>query len=249
MKRQSKNAAKNADHDADDLFIKPTSDLFTAVLWSSPKNEPLLRDFLNAVLIDDHRPTIQEAKVLNPFNIREFDVDKKLILDVLVRDEWSRKYNIEVQTAPHSAFCERMLFQWADTYSKSLQKGEHYTKLRSVKSVILTDFPIFPNLRNLHTIFEIRARENPEMLLSEHFEMHFLRLGDARKRQMEGLNVLFDGLQHWLNFFAFGATVTEDKMSQRVKSNSAVMEAYKQFQLFKSDAEVREFEHRRHWRP
>ena len=225
---------------SDDLLIKPTSDLFTAVLWSAPKNEPLLRDFLNAVLIDARQPPIQEATVLNPFNIKEFAKDRQLVLDVRVRDEVRRWYNIEVQTASHSGFCDRMLLHWAATYSALLRTGDDFRDLVPVKGVIITDFPIFSELRNLHTVFEIRARENPGVLLSDHFQMHFLRLGDMRKRKMEGLTDLYGGVQHWANFFTFGSTTTEDKMSQLVENNPAVMAAYREFRRFTTNPEMQE---------
>jgi len=225
--------------------IKPTSDIFTAALWSAPKNEPVLRDFLNSVLIDSQQPPIQEATVLNPFNIKEFAVDRQLVLDVRVRDEWDRLYNIEVQTRWHHAFLERMLLHWAKVYSSILRAGDHFTQLLPVKSVVLADFPVFPNLREFHTIFEIRARENPKVLLTDHFQMHFLRLGNARKRQLEGLNVLYDGLQHWLKFFTYGTTVTEDKMSQLVENNPMVLKAYEELRRFTSNNEMRDLEWRR----
>jgi hypothetical protein len=75
--------------------------------------------------------------------------------------------------------------------------------------------------------------------------MHILRLGDARKRQLEGLNVLHDGLQHWLKFFTYGATVTEDKMSQLVENNPVVMAAYEELRRFTSNSEMRDLERRR----
>ncbi len=178
------------DRQYDEFTIKPTSDLFTATLWSAPKNEPLLRCFLNAVMQDGGAPAIAEATVLNPFNIKEFDDDKKLVLDVRVRDESNRHYNIEVQSAEHSAFRNRVLLYWASTYASWLKAGEDFSLLVPVKSVILTGFPIFPELSGIHTIFEIRSRENSVVLLSDHFQMHFLRLGDMLKRKMAGLDVL-----------------------------------------------------------
>ena len=225
--------------------IKPTSDIFTAVLWSALKNEPLLRDFLNAVLINGRQPQIQQATVLNPFNVKEYAMDRQLILDVRVRDEGGSHYNIEFQSLSHPGFSNRMLLQWGDTYSAQLRSGDDFTKLASVKSVVVTDFPIFPELQDIHTIFEIRARENPKVLLSDHFQMNFLRLGDLRKRQLEGLQVLYNGLQHWVNFFLFGATATEDRMSQLVENNQVVMTAYREFQRFTADAEMRDLERRR----
>ena len=224
----------------DDLVIKPTSDIFNAVLWSAPKNQPLLQGFLNAVLRNFGSAMVNEATVLNPFNVKEFAVDKNLILDVRVRDELNRQYNIEVQTTPHSGFRHRSLLYWADTYSSLLRVGEKYTKLVPVKSVILTEFPIFPELKNLHTVFEARSRENPEVVLSDHFQMHFLRLGDMLKRQMAGLDKLDRELQHWMNFFAFGNTLSEDKMSQLVENDILVQQAYEEFQRFTANAEMRE---------
>ncbi len=224
----------------DDLVIKPTSDVFTAVLWSAPKNEPLLRGFLNGVLRDFGVATVSEATVLNPFNIKEFAVEKRLVLDVRVKDEANRQYNIEVQTAEHTGFRNRSLLYWADTYSSLLRIGEKYSKLVPVKSVILTGFPIFPELQNLHTVFEARSRENPAVVLSDHFQMHFLRLGDMLKRQMEGLDRLDRELQHWMNFFAFGDTLPEDKMSQLVENDVLVQQAYQEFQRFTANEEMRE---------
>jgi len=224
----------------DDVLIKPTSDIFAAVLWSPPKNEPLLRGFINSVLRDFGAAMITEALVLNPFNIKEFAVDKNLILDVRVQDEAKRQYNIEVQTVPHAGFRNRSLLYWADTYSSLLRVGEKYSKLVPVKSVIVTEFPIFSKLKNLHTIFEVRARENPDILLSDHFQMHFLRLGDMLKRRMEGLNELDRGLQHWMNFFAFGGALSEDKMLQLVDHDTLIRQAYQEFQHFTADGEMRE---------
>ena len=224
----------------DDLIIKPTSDLFTAVLWSAPKNEPLLRGFLSGVLRDFGEAPIAEATVLNPFNIKDFASDKKLVLDVRVRDEANRLYNVEVQTADHTGFRDRTLLYWADTYSSVLRAGDAYASLVPVKSVILAGFPMFPELQNLHTVFEVCSLENPEVRLSEHFQMHFLRLGDLMKREMQGLAGLDRHLQHWMNFFAFGDKLPEDKMSQLIEGDSLVNLAYQEFQRFTADDVMRE---------
>ena len=229
----------------DEPLIKPTSDIFTAVLWSAPKNEPILRDFINAVLIDSKQPPVREATVQNRFNVKEFAFDRQFILDVRVKDELERQYNIEVQTIPHASFFNRMLVQWADVYSSQLRSGDGYTKLKPVKSIVITDFPIFPELRNLHTIFEIQAQENPNVVLSDHFQMHFIRLGDMRKRQLDGLEVLEEDLQYWLNFLMFGAAVSEEKMTQLVAKSPAVLAAYEEFKRFTMNEEMQDMERRR----
>jgi len=92
----------------DDITIKPTTDLFIAALWSAPKNEPILRSLLNGVLTDAGHPPIVKATVLNPFNIQEYAIDKRIILDVRVEDELGTFYNVEVQRETDADFLERM---------------------------------------------------------------------------------------------------------------------------------------------
>ena len=137
--------------------IRPTTDLFIAALWSNPKNELILRSLLNGVMTDIGEPAVVSAKVLNPFNIKEYPTDKQIRLDVRVEDEIKRIYNVEVQTETHTGFFNRMLYYWAETYGALLQQGDHYKLLRPVRSIVITEFSVFPELKRLHTVFEVRA--------------------------------------------------------------------------------------------
>ena len=229
----------------DDLIIEPTSDLFTASLWSAPKNEPILRDFVNATLLDSGQPAIRQVKVLNPFSVKEFAADRQLVLDVRAQDERDRWYNLEVQTASHAAFLERTVLHWAEMFSSQLRIGDKFAELLPVIGIVLTAFPIFPQLQRIHAVFRMTAEENPKVVLTDHFQMHFLRLGDLIKRQMKGVGELHGGLQGWMNFFTFGRTATEDKMAQLADNNPVVMAAYEEFQRFSSDAKMRDLERRR----
>jgi len=224
----------------DDLIPKPTSDLFTAVMWSAPKNEPILRSFINAVLTDIGRTPIVKATVLNPFNIKEFAANKAIILDVRVKDELGRLYDIEVQVAHHAAFTNRVLHYWSDTYSSQLKTGSNYTALCPVISIILTEFPIFPQLKNLHHVFQVTAKENPDVLLTDHLQIHFVRLSDLLKGHWEKLESIRRELQHWVNFFVFAAVKTEDEMSGLVDNDPIIRAAYEELQRFYADDELRE---------
>jgi predicted transposase/invertase (TIGR01784 family) len=138
--------------------VSPTSDLFIAALWSAPKNEPILRSLLSGVMTDIGQPPVVSATVLNPFNVQDFALDKEIRLDVRVKDELGTVYNVEVQTQSHTGFNDRMLYYWTETYKSQIQRGEDYKQLRPVRSVIITEFSVFPELRRLHTVFELRAR-------------------------------------------------------------------------------------------
>ena len=225
---------------ANDVIIKPTSDLFIAVLWSAPKNEPILRSLLNGVMTDIGQPAITEATVLNPFNIKEFPNDKEIRLDVRVKDESGTIYDVEVQTQSHTGFYDRMLYYWARTYGIQIQRGEDYHKLRPVRSIVITEFPVFPELKRLHTVFELRSRENPAVLLSEHCQIHFLRLGDLLRNNLSGLDELCLELQRWMQFWVYGGKLEDEKMSAMLQDVPEVQAAYDEYQRFASDPVMRE---------
>ena len=211
-----------------------------AALWSNPKNERLLLSFINGVLLDISMPPVMRATVMNPFNIKQFAVEKSITLDVRVEDENKRIFNIEIQIQPHKGFANRVLHYWSDTYSSQLYMGEQYDKLKPVISIIVTDFDAFPLLKNFHTVFRPVADENPNVRLSEHFQIHVLRLSDALKGHWECLVNVHVNLQNWAIFWVYGADKTEEEMSVLVKNNPMILEAQRELKIFSSNKENRE---------
>jgi predicted transposase/invertase (TIGR01784 family) len=221
------------------LVIKPTSDLFNAALWSAPKNEPILRSTINAVLKNSGEVPITKATVLNPFNITEFVASKRLILDVRVQDEMERFYDIEMQTTRHTAFVERMLYNWASVYSSQLRSGEEYSALKPTYSIIFSEKTLFRQKR-CHFIFEMRERNEYELLMSSNIQMHFLVLAELIKGNWSVLDGVHPELQHWLIFLAFGDKKKETDMANLVENDSQVMAAYEEFRRFTADPVMRE---------
>jgi len=231
----------------DNQVIKATSDVFIAMLLSAPKNEPILRGIINAVLTNSGHAPIKTAEVLNRFNIKEFAVDKQIVLDVRVKDELDRIFNVEIQTTPHTAFIERVIFGWADTFSAQLHAGNQYQKLKPVYCIVITEFKTLgkADTDDVHLIFELRERNHPEVVLSGHLQMHFLRLYELLQGRMDLLEDVSPDLRHWLNFLVFGGLKGEQEMSQIVNNDPLVMEAVAELQRFSSDPEMRELERRR----
>jgi predicted transposase/invertase (TIGR01784 family) len=133
-----------------------------------------------------------------------------------------------------------MLYYWMETYGALLGRGEDYRKLRPVRSIVITEFPVFPELKELHTVFEIRARENPQVLLSQHFQMHVLRLGDLLRNNLLGLDQFCLELQRWVQFWVFGAKLEDTKMSTMLQDCPPVQAAYEELKRFSSDSVMRE---------
>lgn len=238
--------AKQDSTNSDDLVIPATSDLFIATLFSAPKNEPILRDVINSTLENCGEPLIITAKVLNPINIKEFVHQKRIVLDVRVEDELHRFFNMEVQTVPHPAFEERIVFGWSDTFAKQLSAGNDYDELRTVFSIVITKFRMFRDADGfIHFVFEIRERRRPNMVLSDCMQIHFLQLYELQHDQLEVLESIESvSLRHWLIFFAFGGYIGENEMAQMVQDNPLVMQAQQELTHFSADPEMQELERR-----
>ena len=226
--------------DKDSRFPDPMSDVFTASFWSNPKNKHLLLSYINGVRLNAGMTPIVQATVMNPFNIKDFVVSKKIVLDVRVKDEHDWLYDIEIQNSDHKAFINRMVQYWSETYSSQMRMGLDSTILRPVMSIILTAFPIFPRLQNIHTIFRIAADEDTSVILTEDFQIHFLRLSEFRKRRLDRLSGMNRILRDWLNFFAYGAELTEAEMSQLTDNSPLIKEAYDEMQRFFANPVTRE---------
>ena len=248
-KQSIKHSERTHERHGDGPIIKATSDLFIATLLSAPKNEPILRGIINAVLENSGHIPIKKATVLNPFNIKEFAVDKEIVLDVRVTDERDRVFCIEIQTVPHTAFIERVMFGWADSFSGQLHAGHQYHKLKPVFCIVITEFKVRADLDAVHLIFELRERNRPAIVLSGHLQIHFLQLYELLKGRREVLDGVPPNLRHWLNFLAFGGLKEDSEMSQLVENDPLVMSAVSELRHFASDPNMQELERRRKlWR-
>jgi predicted transposase/invertase (TIGR01784 family) len=186
------------------------------------------------------QPQVVKATVLNPFNIQDYPDDKEIRLDVRVEDETRKFYNIEVQRAWHTGFYNRSLYYWSETYESQIERGDFYKLLRPVRSIVITEFPVFPELKQLHTVFELRSRENPKVLLTNHLQIHYLRLGNLDKESLAELDSLCIDLQRWFQFLRFGSEWKEDKMSAVLQDVPEVQAAYSEYKRFTADPVMRE---------
>ncbi|MDR0870530.1 MAG: Rpn family recombination-promoting nuclease/putative transposase, partial [Planctomycetaceae bacterium] len=193
----------NAFEKYEDIEIKPTSDLFIGVFLSNPNNEWILVHLLNAVLLDSGWSPVVEAKVLNPISLQDYSVERRVVLDVRVRDGWNRFYNIEVQTNDHTAFEPRILLGWAKTYSGQAARGSQYGELNPVFAIVITEFAIFLKSDKLHLQFS--AREIDEnIVFSDHLQIHVLRLAPVLQGELDKLNQVSPKLAYWICFLIFG---------------------------------------------
>ena len=134
-----------------------------------------LVDLVNAVLDLPENLRIAELQVLNPEIPPELISDKTSIFDIRAVNESGEQIIIEMQAFPQAFYAKRALYYWAKTYSTQLAKGEDYLLLKKVYSINFVDFKLIDS-PDYHTVFDIIARNNNDIQLSENFEMHILEL-------------------------------------------------------------------------
>ena len=130
-----------------------------------------------------------------------------------------------------------------ESFSAQLTETEPYTTLKPVISIILTDFQALKDVDLLHTSFGILSKDNPHWRLTEHFDMHFLRVPETIDK--ESLKLVSPPLKAWLTFFGYPKKTTEDEMKKAGKVDPGVEMAVTAYNDFTQDPELRALAERR----
>jgi predicted transposase/invertase (TIGR01784 family) len=117
--------------------IDPKIDCVFKALLGSEENRNLLVHFLNAILRTDLETPITYVDILNPYNDKEFLDDKLSIVDVKARDIQERIYQVEIQMISYGYLPSRILYNWANIYSKQMKSGDSYRLLKPTYAIWL----------------------------------------------------------------------------------------------------------------
>ncbi|MCX7571040.1 Rpn family recombination-promoting nuclease/putative transposase [Tumebacillus sp. DT12] len=184
-----------------DLVMKPTNDLVFKALFGQDSSRSFLQSLLESIL----QTGITNLSIVDPV-IKIQDVsDKSPILDIKVLTAENEYINIEIQVAKQTYFSNRSLYYWARIYGSQLAEGESYTRLKRAICINFLDFRFFPDLK-FHSAFQIQESKTG-LLLTDHFEMHFIELpkfGYAKEEVLQEKNLLYQ----WIYFIKYA-----DKLS------------------------------------
>ena len=202
--------------------IDPTVDCVFKALLGSEANKNLLIHFLNAVLAPVPTRRIVNVTLLNPFNERDFFDDKLTVVDVKAQDAAGLIFQIEVQLLVYEGLLERVVYTWADCFSKQLKRGMDYVALKPVIAIWIISGILLKD-EGLSSPGETAALASPEPSRSpprvspnvyhHHFQwcdlaqqvrlgelgsIHLLELGRWHKDRVDG------ELDRWTRFFHEG---------------------------------------------
>src|SRR5260221_2739972 len=115
--------------------IDPTVDYVFKLLFGREQNVALLIHLLNSVLNLSAGNRLVALEILNPFNDKEFDVDKLFIVDIKARAQNGRWFLIEMQALICGPFASRVLYYWARAYQGQLREGMKYEQVLPTISI------------------------------------------------------------------------------------------------------------------
>ncbi len=153
-------------------LLKPTTDLVFKLLLQRDQGFPLLRSVLDCVICPVS--PIESIELLNPDIDRDYPVDKPISLDVRVRLKNLTRVDIEMQSQVTAQTASRFLYYWARDYGHGLQRGDDYSVLVPVVSVIWLAEDLLAS-QQFHSVFHLSEDTTRERFSSD-IEIHTLEL-------------------------------------------------------------------------
>jgi predicted transposase/invertase (TIGR01784 family) len=209
--------------------LDPKQDVVFWMLFALERNRPLLMSLLTAVL--QPASPISSVELLDP-DLDVFAVDDKgVVLDLRVALSGGDQVDIEMQSRPHPALPERLLYYWSKLYAGQLERGGDYTELRPSIAVMFANFSLDAN-SDFHSVFQIRERLR-RRLLTQHFELHVVELPRASDRSARDEPLL----ELWCRFLS---ATTDAQLETLARQDLIMTQAKAALEELSADPRARE---------
>jgi len=224
-------------------LIPAYRDTFVHFLLGSPGNEPILLHFLNAVLESDGQSPAQSVEMKNPFNPATFATEKYTILDVKATDERGDIFLVEFQTSERATFADRMTYYSSRVFGGQMFLSEPYSVLKTVVGIAVTTFEMFRQLTSIHNSFRLTAKADSRVVFTEKLQIHVLEVSEEKADRIPRLP---PALGARINFFYHSHLKSEEEMTTLLQNQPIVAQAYKKFQRFNQNENLRSLDAAHH---
>lgn len=192
------------------IGIDPLVDFAAKRVLGSPEHFRITLHFLNAVL--GFKDRIVDVTILNPINLKDFDVDKLSILDIKASDSAGRRYNIEVQTTRPLGLPKRLTYYAAKQLIEQLGEGDQYADLNPSISICLLDAILFRDESRLQHAFGLRTAAG--LSLTDCLQVHVFEL--PKYLVPSDNQAITNAVDQWLYFFRRAADCTPEELTNRL---------------------------------
>lgn len=165
--------------------LDPKNDFIFKKLFTSPGNEDLLIDLLNAILKPSEEQKIRQVAILNPIKTRDHQKDKEAVMDILARAGDGTMMTIEIQVADEHDMQKRATYYWSIVFASQMLIGMQYAELRKTISINILNYIFFKHTAKHHTVFHLRE-ETEGFKLTDVEELRFIELPKMLCRWKQG---------------------------------------------------------------
>ena len=214
-----------------DKLLELKNDLVFQKVFGIQKNSLITGHFLSLIL----------GKEINNVDL---DVNKRMLgkrensktgrLDIRVKFNNGEDCNIELQILPYKYMAERMLEYWARMYDNKINSGDAYEVLKPSISILIANYKLeqLEDITKYHTIWNLREKDFPKMVISNNIEMHILEIPKIKEKE-----ILKDELAQWLKFIENPGNeevekfMVENRFMKQAKEELAYLSGDPDFQL------------------
>jgi len=201
------------------------------------KHEDVLLDLLNSFPEFEDNKQIVSLRVLNPEIPKDMKTDKAIVLDIKAVDKEGNKFLIEMQASQQTFFSKRVLYYWSKLYSKAIGKGQSYHHLPKVYSFNFVNFEIFPEQSKFLWLFQISDKTNPEILLTDTFNLYIIEI----PKLLKDLTTLQDPLENWIYLIKEITNLKGEQMKTLQKKNPKFKKAIDELKFVSQNKKSREY--------
>lgn len=210
-------------------LLSPKIDVVFQALFGEEGSERITKDFLQAMLKEE----ITEIDLSKNLILRRETLsDKSAILDVFVKINGKENCDIEMQMVKQEDIVERILYYWAKIYTRSIKKGENFSKLERTIVILITDKKIdkLEGL-NYHTEWKIIETETYKKILTDKFQLNIIELEKINIENSPNKDKLID----WLSFII---NPESERVVKKMEENEAIKEAKEKLEKMSEDEKM-----------
>ena len=215
-----------------------TNDFAFKWIFGQAKHEKNCICLLNALLQLEGENAIRSLTFLNPFNLKEFDLEKSSIVDTKVVDGKGHNYCIEIQLVKDDSFVARTVYYLSKLYADQINSGEPYAILKKATCLSILGFDLFKDSNRIQESFEFRNTHG-DLILTDTLALHYLDLTKFNKDKPRSLRTRFEKWLHILKYSQIYAMI-EKELDEVFKSEEGIQNVVDEIRKINADAEKRQ---------
>ncbi|MEM6338779.1 MAG: Rpn family recombination-promoting nuclease/putative transposase [Pseudomonadota bacterium] len=208
------------------INITPKVDIVFKKLFGVEENKDLLISLINSIVSEEDQ--VEDIKLLNPYNLQDYPIEKLSILDIKAKSKSGERYNIEIQIRDAKNYSKRALYNWAGLYKEQLKRGDGYEELKKAIGIHILNFVSIPGTDKYHNKFNMKNQDNEAVYFKE-IELHTIELKKFAENKTgqklsedEEVNLFLGkiktSLDRWVAFLSRCDLLESDKFPSSLKN-------------------------------